>query len=137
VQFRKLWSLKELEHQTNEQTEILKEILKWIKFAGAKEVKNALLTTLDTEQKRLIYHLSDGDHGTQEIGKVVSLSSETIRRYWAMWARQGIVESLRVRGGERYKKSFELEDFGIDVPQPKVVPQPAEPTGAAEKREAQ
>lgn len=116
-----------MEHQTNEQTDILKEILKWIKFAGAKEVKNVLLITLDTGQKRLVYHLSDGKHGTQEIGKIVDLSAETVRNYWASWARQGIVESLKVRGGERYKKSFELEDFGIEVPQPKAVMHPAEP----------
>ena len=115
-----------MEHQTNEQTDILKEILKWIKFAGAKEVKNVLLATLDTEQKRLVYHLSDGEHGIQEIGKVVGLSGETVRKYWASWARQGIVESLKVRGGERHKKSFELEDFGIEVPQPKPAAPPSE-----------
>jgi hypothetical protein len=116
-----------VEHQTNEQIGILREILKWIKFAGAKEVKNVLLTTLDTEQKRLIYHLSDGNRGTLEIAKVAGTSDTTVRRYWASWARQGIVESLKVRGGERYKKSFELEDFGIEVPQPKTVVQPSEP----------
>lgn len=116
-----------MEHQTNEQIGILREILKWIKFAGAKEVKNVLLTTLDTEQKRLIYHLSDGNRGTLEIAKVAGTSDTTVRRYWASWARQGIVESLKVRGGERYKKSFELEDFGIEVPQPKTVVQPSEP----------
>jgi hypothetical protein len=116
-----------VEHQTNEQIEILREILKWIKFAGAKEVKNVLLTTLDTEQKRLIFHLSDGNRGTLEIAKVAGTSDTTVRRYWASWARQGIVESLKVRGGERYKKSFELEDFGIEVPQPKTVVQPSEP----------
>jgi transposase len=116
-----------VEHQINEQIEILKEILKWIKFAGAKEVKNVLLTMLDTEQKRLIFHLSDGNRGTLEIAKVAGTSDTTVRRYWASWARQGIVESLKVRGGERYKKSFELEDFGIEVPQPKTVVQTGEP----------
>lgn len=128
-----------MEHPTSEQTEILREILKWIKFAGAKEVKNALLTALDTEQKRLIYHLSDGDQGIQDIGKVVGLSGETVRKYWASWARQGIMESLKVRGGERYRKSFDLEDFGIEVPQPKVIPQLVEPKPSeeTEKRESQ
>lgn len=124
-----------MEHQTSEQTEILREILKWIKFAGAKEVKNVLLATLDTEQKRLIYHLSDGDHGSLEIAKVAGTSDTTVRRYWASWARQGIVESLKVRGGERYKKSFELEDFGMEVPQPKVVIQPSEAKQVTEARQ--
>jgi len=121
-----------VEHQSSEQTEILKEILKWIKFTGAKEVKNVLVAALDTEQKRLIYHLSDGNRASIEIAKLTGISDTTVRRHWASWARQGIVESLRVRGGERYKKSFELEDFGIEVPQPPVVPQPAEPKPSAE-----
>lgn len=105
-----------MEHQASEQTQILKEILKWIKFAGAKEVKSVLLATLDSEQKRLIYHLSDGDKGSLEIAEAAGISDRTVRRFWASWARNGIVETLRVRGGERYKKSFELEDFGIEVP---------------------
>jgi len=109
-----------MDQQSNEQTEILREILKWTKFAGLKEVKNVLMATLDTEQKRLIYDLSDGNRGSVEIAKLAGTSDTTVRRYWASWIRQGIVESLRVRGGERYKKSFELEDFGIEVPQLKT-----------------
>jgi len=128
-----------VENQSGEQTQILREILKWIKFAGAKEVKNVLLAALDTEQKRLMYHLSDGVHGALEIAKASGTSDFTVRRYWSLWARQGVMEPLKVRGGERYKKSFELEDFGIEVPQPKVVPQPVEPKPAeeTEKRESQ
>lgn len=102
--------------QNNEQTAILKEILKWIRFAGAKEVKNVLLNTLNTEQKRLIYHLSDGSHSSLEIGKAAGISDVTVRRLWAAWVRQGIVQSIKVRGGERYMKAFDLEDFGIEIP---------------------
>jgi predicted ArsR family transcriptional regulator len=107
----------EMGQQSNEQTEILKEILKWIRFAGAKEVKAVLISTLDTQRKILIYHLSDGSRTSIDIAKAASTSDTTVRNYWASWARQGIVESLKVRGGERYRKSFELEDFGIRVPE--------------------
>lgn len=113
--------------QSNEQIEVLREILKWIKFTGAKEVKNVLVATLDTEQKCLIYHLSDGNRGSVEIAKIANTSDTTVRRYWLSWARQGIVESFRVRGGERYKKSFELEDFGIEIPEFKAVTELGEP----------
>lgn len=102
--------------QMDELLSIMREILKWTKFAGAKEVRGILTTTLDTDQKRLIYYLSDGNNGTVEIAKSANTSDRTVRRYWESWARQGIVEPLKVRGGERYKKSFELEDFGIAVP---------------------
>jgi hypothetical protein len=128
-----------MDQQSNEQTEILREILKWIKFTGLKEVKNVLMATLDTEQKRLIYDLSDGNRGSVEIAKLAGTSDTTVRRYWTLWIRQGIVESLRVRGGERYKKSFELEDFGIEVPELKAQTEAAkpEPTVETEQREKQ
>jgi len=121
-----------VEPQASEQTQILREILKWIKFSGAKEVKSALLAALDSEQKRLIYSLSDGYRGSLEIAEMSGTSDRTVRRYWELWSRQGIVESLKVRGGERYKKSFELEDFGIEVPPPRVSVQAAEPSPTKE-----
>jgi predicted ArsR family transcriptional regulator len=123
--------------QSSEQTEILREILKWIKFTASKDIKNVLTDALDNEQKCLIYHLSDGNRGSVEIAKLVGTSDTTIRRYWASWVRQGIVESLRVRGGERFKKSFELEDFGIEVPQIKIQTETAKPAPNvdAEQRE--
>jgi hypothetical protein len=100
--------------------ELLQEMLKWIKFAGAREVRTVLMNILDTEQKRLIYHLSDGERGSVGIGKAANVSDRTVRRYWDSWARLGIVEPLGVRGGVRYRKSFELEDFGFTVPQMKT-----------------
>lgn len=106
-----------MSEKMDELISVMREILKYTKFAGAKEVRNILTAALDTEQKRLIYHLSDGNKGSVEIAKTVKIGDSTIRRYWESWARQGIVEAIKVRGGDRYKKSFELEDFGIAVPQ--------------------
>jgi hypothetical protein len=100
--------------------DLLREILKWVKFAGAREVRTVLMNILDTEQKRLVYHLSDGKHGSIDIGKAANVSDSTIRRLWESWVRLGIVEPLAVQGGIRYKKSFALEDFGFTVPQVKV-----------------
>lgn len=105
--------------QMDELIAIMREILKWTKFAGAKEVRTVLVAALDTEQKRLVYYLSDGKNGTADIGKASNVSGETVRQYWLSWARQGIVEPLKVQGGQRYKKSFDLEDFNIPVPQSK------------------
>lgn len=95
----------------------LKEILKWVKFSGAEEVRAVLMKVLDTEQKRLIYFLSDGTHGSVEIGKTANVSDSTVRRYWETWARLGLAQPVPVKGGFRLKKSFELEDFGLAVPQ--------------------
>jgi hypothetical protein len=106
-----------MSEKTDELISVMREILKYTKFAGAKEVRNVLTVALDTEQKRLIYHYSDGNRGSVEIAKTVKVGDSTVRRYWETWSRQGIVEVIKVRGGDRYKKSFELEDFGIAIPQ--------------------
>jgi len=58
----------------------------------------------------------EGSRSSTEIGKSAGVSDVTVRRLWAAWARQGIVESRKVQGGDRYKKSFDLEDFGIEIP---------------------
>lgn len=100
--------------------ELLTEILRWIKFSGAHEVRQALSSTLDTDQKRLIYYLSDGSRGSVDIASLAKTSDRTVRRYWESWARMGIVDSLKVRGGDRYRKSFELEDFGMRIPDTQV-----------------
>jgi hypothetical protein len=104
-----------------EQTSLLREILKWIRFMGMREVKNTLLNALDTEQKRLVYHLSDGSRGVIEIAKLVGLGKTTVFDMWQTWLRLGLGESIPVKGGSRFKRSFDLEDFGIEVPKIKAL----------------
>lgn len=112
------------ETATSRVEELLSEILKWIRFAGTKEVKGVLTSALDTEQKKLVYHLSNGDNGSVGIANQSGVSDFTVRTYWKQWSKLGIVEAIKIRRGDRYKKSFDLEDFGIGVPQPKQAPAP-------------
>jgi len=108
--------------EENEQTKLLREILKWIKFSGMKELKNTLVSVLDTEQKRLVYHLSDGTRGTVKIAKLAGIgSNRTVADMWKAWLKSGFGESIPVKGGSRFKRSFDLEDFGIEVPQTREV----------------
>jgi hypothetical protein len=96
---------------------VLKEILKWVKFTGMKEVRDILMTTLDDEQERNVYQLSDGTKGIVEIGKIVGIKSPTttIFNMWKQWTNMGLGEPVPVKGGSRFKRSFDLEDFGIEV----------------------
>lgn len=112
--------------QMDELIAIMREMLKWTKFAGAKEVRNILTVALDSEQKRLIYHLSDGNNGSVKIAEEAIVSDFTVRSYWESWSRQGIVDPIKVKGGQRFKKSFDLEDFGIAIPQPMIKKQKEE-----------
>jgi len=106
-----------MSNEENEQTKLLREILKWIKFAGMKEAKNTLVSVLDTEQKRLVYHLSNGTRGTVKITKLAGIgSNKTVCNMWQAWLKLGLGESIPVRGGSRFRRSFDLEDFGIEVP---------------------
>jgi len=103
--------------QNNERTQLLREILKWIKFAGMKDVKDVLNSVLDTDQKKLVYQLSDGSKGTVEVGKATGIAStSTISRYWKSWVKLGLGENVSVKGGERFKRAFDLEDFGFTLP---------------------
>lgn len=118
----------------SEQTQILREILKWVRFAGIKEVKGILSSSLDTEQKKIVYHLSDGTRGTLEVAKTANIgSTKTIFDMWQAWLKQGLGESIPVKGGSRFKRSFDLEDFGIAVP-PLMPKQAAESGESIEKK---
>lgn len=87
-----------------EQIKLLREILKWIKISGTKEVRSLLEMQLEDDLKRLIYQLSDGTKGTQEIAKVVGdVSHGTVFNYWTGWEKVGLGESISVRGGSRFK----------------------------------
>jgi len=98
----------------NDQIALLREIVKWLRFAGMKEVKTVLTSALDTEQKKLVYHLSDGGKSSLDIAQQSGVSDFTVRNYWKQWSKLGIVEAIKVGRGDRYVKTFDLEDFGID-----------------------
>jgi hypothetical protein len=117
--------------QESDELKVLREILKWMKFAGMNQVQSVLETTLNTPEKKLAYQMSDGTKGTIEIGKTSKVGSPTkVSTLWKEWKRKGLGDSLSVQGGDRFKRTFDLEDFGIEVPQivtspATVQPQPA------------
>ncbi|RLC69866.1 MAG: hypothetical protein DRI26_08230 [Chloroflexi bacterium] len=106
----------------NQNTKILKSILKWIKFLGWPKAREALEENLKDEVDRLIYHFSDGEHGIRDIipkVKAYNLSTSYggIHGKWQRWAKDGIVMPKPVRAGIRYVKIFDLAEFGIELPE--------------------
>ena len=99
--------------QNNEQTEMLKEILKWIKVSSFNQVKDGLNSILDTDSKKLIYQLSDGQLTSIEIIKKAKTSSATIAKYWNQWPKLGLGKPVSTEGRKRFKRSFDLEDFDL------------------------
>lgn len=101
----------------------LSESLKWIKFSGSKEVKSVLESNVQSEDEKMIYSLSDGTNSSYEIAKIMG-ANDTVRRkisdYWDKWEKAGLGEPKPSQGkGNRFKRSFDLEDFGIKVQIPK------------------
>jgi hypothetical protein len=99
----------------DDEISLLKEILKWLKFAGMKEVKAVLTSELDSDQKKLVYQLSDGTKTNAEINKISGVSTGSISGYWKKWLKLGLGETKAVTGGDRFVRAFDLGDFGITV----------------------
>jgi len=79
-------------------------------------VRDLLLEMLGSPEERIAYHSSDGERTSREVGRISNTSHITISRRWKTWIRAGIAEPVSVRGGERAKRIFSLDDFGIEVP---------------------
>lgn len=106
----------------DDEISLLKEILKWIKLAGMKEVKAVLTSELDTDQKKQVYQLSDGTKSNAEINQATGVSAGSISGDWKKWTKLAIGEKKPIAGGDRFVKAFDLEDFGIVIPEiPKKV----------------
>jgi len=117
--------------QESEELKVLREILRWTKFAGMGQVKMVLETVLNNDRKKLAYQLSDGTRGTREVNAQSGYTG-SVSDLWKEWKRKGIGDTISVQRGERFKRTFDLEEFGIDFPQPIAQQaQPAQPATPA------
>ncbi len=111
--------------QNNEQTALLKEIAKWVRFSGFKQVKDVLETTFEKDNKKiLVYHLSDGKTTSTVISQKTGINQPKITELWKEWLALGLGESITASGGSRFKRSFDLKMFGIQVPEIKSEQKP-------------
>jgi predicted ArsR family transcriptional regulator len=96
--------------------ELLEELVKWQRLIAFDQVRSRLESVLDTDKKKAIYELSDGQTTIKEICNAVGVKSTAIiHGYWTEWEAMGIVEQAKRKG--RRKRMFSLMDFGIEVPE--------------------
>jgi hypothetical protein len=105
------------EEEQHEVVLLLREILKWTKVINLPQTKKLLLELLPTPKQKMAYRLSDG-RGSKQVSAAVGVSYSTVTVWWKSWIRSGIAESVRAKGGERARKVFDLEDFGISIASP-------------------
>lgn len=98
-------------------TESLRELVTWTRVTGYPTVKQTLETVLDLDEKRLVYHLTDGQRGVKEIQRLTGVNVRFISEWGQEWESIGIVEQShvsKIKG--RRQKAFSLATFGIPVP---------------------
>lgn len=94
---------------------MLEEIKVWSKINSIEKVKKILTEILNTPEKIIIYHLSDG-RTIRNITAICGGSTYTISNYWNIWNNMGLMKSMRVKRGERFIKAFDLVHYGINIP---------------------
>jgi hypothetical protein len=95
----------------------LRELVTWTQLIGYSTVKQTLETVLDSNEKRLVYHLTDGQRSVAEIQEMTGVNARFISEWGREWERIGIVEqshTSKIRG--RRQRVFDLAAFGISVP---------------------
>lgn len=96
--------------------ELLEELVKWIKVTSIPTVKELLLKILESPEERVAYQSSDGERTTRSVGDIANVGHYKIADWWRAWIKAGIAEPVSVQRGERAKRIFSLDDFGIEVP---------------------
>jgi hypothetical protein len=92
----------------------LQELIKLTRIMSYPAIRQVLQTALDTEQKRLVYHLLDGTKSVEEIQKLAKVKSSFIPKWGREWETLGIVvPDSRVKG--RRLRCFDLPTFGIPI----------------------
>lgn len=126
-----------MSNDNNEQIELLREILKWVRFAGSNQVKGVLVSTLDSDKKRLAYQLSDGKNASRAIAEQAGVDASTAQDWWKEWTLLGLGEGIPVAGGgTRFKKSFDIKMYGMSVPAVKTKNNAAQPAAVSAPAEA-
>lgn len=102
--------------EKEELSNILKEILKWIKISSYGDVKTVLESALNTDIKKIIYYLSDGINNQDDIVRIGKVGAGSVSNNWNEWEKLGIGELIPVKRGTRFKRSFNPIDFGMNIP---------------------
>ena len=95
--------------------ELLEEILLWTKYDFL-EIKQKMIEHLDTDDKKIVYQLSDGKRSSYDIAEFITASRRSISNWWQRWFELGLVKQTEKYEG-RYKRLVSLTEMGIPIPE--------------------
>lgn len=101
----------------DEISESLREIKLWARLIGFPAAKATLETVLNTDEKKVVYHLCDGNRNAKEIAALSGVNVRFVSEWGQAWEAIGILmqsKSKSVKG--RRQKVFELSNFGMSIP---------------------
>jgi hypothetical protein len=92
-----------------EEKEILEEILKWERLKGIQILRHLLLELLDTDEKKILYEMTNGENGVKEIRAKAKIAAGKISKLWNTWYANGILE----KEGQKYRKIISLKEIDL------------------------
>ena len=93
---------------------LLHKLVIYTKLANYGDIRNRLITILDSEDKKRVFEATDGNNSTRQIESMTGVNKDTVSNWWDEWEKEGIVEeSQEVRG--RRCRIVSLGEFGIEV----------------------
>lgn len=106
----------------NKTNELLKEILKWQKIQGMEILKKKIKEEdlFSNKNQIVAYYHSNGKKSSREIEKITSIGYKKIQELWKKWISAGIAELSEEYKRGRCKRSFELNELGLELPKLKA-----------------
>lgn len=101
----------------NRIVELLEELVRWTRVTSFPKVKDLLNRILTSPEEKVAYQSSDAEKTSRKVAEMANVSKFTILKWWTAWTKAGIAESISVQRGDRAKRIFSLDDFGIEVPE--------------------
>jgi hypothetical protein len=98
-----------MDQETND---LLREILRWLRFQSLDKAKQAVAGLLDTDKKKTVFEFTDGNTSGRALAAKCGVDRNTLFRWWNDWFTAGII----TKDGDTYKRLFSLKELGIKLP---------------------
>jgi len=93
----------------------LKEISVILRIINFPLLKNTFETILDSEDKKLVYQLFDGNLSVKEIEKLSGVNVRYISEWGQKWEDLGLLEQSTIAIKGRRRKTFDLTKLNISI----------------------
>jgi len=64
---------------------LLHELVIYTKLANYGNIRNLLITILDSEDKKRVFEATDGNNSTRQIESVTGVNKDTVSNWWDEW----------------------------------------------------